>query len=162
MNSKICKMSALTLAMGAAVAVSGNASASANPFAMQELSSSALQVASQGKCGASKAEAKCGANKSREGKCGANKSEGKCGANKAGKSISVLEGKCGSGKCGATRVREMMDKNGDGRISRDEYVGWVNRQAAADFDKMAHGGTSVSPDDAFKAFQQWERDAEKG
>jgi len=38
------------------------------------------------------------------------------------KGLSVLQGKCGAGKCGSKRIRQMMDRNADGRINRDEYV----------------------------------------
>jgi uncharacterized low-complexity protein len=36
------------------------------------------------------------------------------------KGISVLEGKCGAGNCGSQRIRQMMDRNADGKINRDE------------------------------------------
>lgn len=83
------------------------ADAGANPFAMNELSSGYMQVASEGKCG----EGKCGGKKEKkemegkcgEGKCGGNKEmeknmEGKCGGKKSEK-----EGKCGEGKCGGKK-----------------------------------------------------------
>ncbi len=84
-----------------------------NPFAMDELSSGYMQLASgygdksdkEGKCG----EGKCGEKKSdKEGKCG----EGKCGSDgemkenmegKCGEKKSDKEGKCGEGKCGGSK-----------------------------------------------------------
>ena len=92
----------LTLAMTAALGVSGAASADiSNPFGMQQLDSGYVQLAEakakDGKCG----EGKCGDNKTAEtkaedGKCG----EGKCGDNKAEEAEKVKEAKCGEGKCG--------------------------------------------------------------
>ena len=78
------------------------------------------------------------------------------------KHISVLEGKCGNGKCGTARIRQMMDNNNDGRIERDEYVGWASRQAGMEFDNMSHGGSSVTPDDAYQNFLRWEENASRG
>ena len=90
----------LALAIGTAFAASLAASnianaapnTSSNPFAMSDLNSGYMQVASshEGKCG----EGKCGGKKSSEGKCG----EGKCGGSKGEK-----EGKCGEGKCGSSK-----------------------------------------------------------
>lgn len=160
MNTNTYKLSALTLALGTALAVSTSAGAAGNPFETKQLSGGYMQLAD-----ASTAEGKCGGSKSAgEGKCGGSKSagEGKCGGAQ-GKSISVLEGKCGEGKCGSNRVRQMMDKNGDGRIDRTEYTNWsVQRantsaeQANAEFDKMAHGADSVSAEDAYQSFLLWE------
>ena len=92
----------LTLAMTAALGVSGAASADiSNPFGMQQLDSGYVQLAEakakDGKCG----EGKCGDNKTAEtkaedGKCG----EGKCGDKKAEEAEKVKEAKCGEGKCG--------------------------------------------------------------
>lgn len=80
------------------------ASASANPFQINPLSSGytlaeADKAPTEGKCG----EAKCGAAKAeaakaKEGACGEAKAkEGSCGEAKA------TEGKCGEGKCGAKK-----------------------------------------------------------
>ena len=92
----------LTLAMTAALGVSGAASADvSNPFGMQQLDSGYVQLAEakakDGKCG----EGKCGDNKTadtkaEDGKCG----EGKCGDKKAEEAEKVKEAKCGEGKCG--------------------------------------------------------------
>ena len=92
----------LTLAMTAALGVSGAATADvSNPFGMQQLDGGYVQLAEakakDGKCG----EGKCGDNKTAEtkakdGKCG----EGKCGDNKAEEAEKVKEAKCGEGKCG--------------------------------------------------------------
>ena len=96
----------LSIALGAAFAASMAASniataapAGDNPFAMNELDSGYMQVASEGKCG----EGKCGEgkkadSKEKDGKCG----EGKCGEGKCGddKKKDKKEGKCGEGKCG--------------------------------------------------------------
>ena len=95
----------LVAAIGAAVvgSLSATAAVSAeNPFAMQELDSGYMQLASshmEGKCG----EGKCGGakeavEKSSEGKCG----EGKCGGAKEAAEKSS-EGKCGEGKCGGSK-----------------------------------------------------------
>lgn len=74
-------------------------------------------------------------------------------AGDAKKGISVLEGKCGGGKCGSQRVRAMMDKNDDGRISRDEYVSWSSRIANEEFDKFAGGAADAGVDDVFEHFE---------
>lgn len=119
-------MKPIALAIGAAFVTSlaaSNASAATdentNPFAMNDLSSGYMQLASgygdakgkEGKCG----EGKCGEKKAdKEGKCGEGKCgekgdmkknmEGKCGGDKAEK-----EGKCGEGKCGGDKA-EKEDK----------------------------------------------------
>lgn len=72
------------------------------------------------------------------------------------KGISVLEGKCGSGKCGTQRVRQMMDRNADGQINREEYISWAGAQAGNEFDEIAKGGAAVEADDVFKHFQSLE------
>ena len=69
------------------------------------------------------------------------------------KGISVLEGKCGSGKCGTQRVRQMMDRNADGRINREEYVSWAGAQAGDEFDEFADGGASVGAERVFEHFR---------
>jgi len=125
-------MKPISLAIGTAFVATlaaGNVSAATdaneNPFAMNDLSSGYMQLASgygdaksdkEGKCG----EGKCGEDKAgkkgeccddkadKEGKCGEGKCggkgemkknmEGKCGGDKAEK-----EGKCGEGKCGESK-----------------------------------------------------------
>ena len=72
------------------------------------------------------------------------------------KGISVLEGKCGSGKCGAQRVREMMDKNADGSIDRDEYLAWSTAAAEREFDSIAKGSAAVGPEDVFDHYRSLE------
>jgi hypothetical protein len=72
------------------------------------------------------------------------------------KGISVIEGKCGSGKCGTQRIRQMMDRNADGLINREEYVSWSAAQARSEFDEMAEGGAAVGADEVFKHFQSLE------
>ena len=72
------------------------------------------------------------------------------------KGISVLEGKCGSGKCGTQRVRQMMDRNADGKINREEYVSWAAAQAANEFEKFADGGSAVGADKVFEHFRSLE------
>ena len=57
------------------------------------------------------------------------------GASKGGK-INVLNGKCGEGKCGGKRVRQMMDSDKNGQISKQEYVGWVTTMAGEEYDQM--------------------------
>jgi len=83
----------------------------------------------------------------------------KCGG-KSEKAVPTLEGKCGSGKCGSARIRDMMDSNGDGRIDRSEYNAWSMKQSNAEFDRMAAGAESVSPDQAFQTFLDWEASEE--
>lgn len=70
--------------------------------------------------------------------------------------ISVLEGKCGAGKCGAERIRQMMDRNADGKIDRDEYVSWANAQAVNEFDKFAGGAAAVDAHEVFEHYQSLE------
>lgn len=72
------------------------------------------------------------------------------------KGISVLEGKCGSGKCGTQRIRQMMDRNADGKINRNEYVSWVTAQAGNEFDTFAKGADAVGADDVFEHFRSLE------
>lgn len=72
------------------------------------------------------------------------------------KGISVLEGKCGTGKCGTQRIRQMMDRNADGQINREEYVSWAGAQAGNEFDEISKGGASVGVDEVFKHFQSLE------
>jgi uncharacterized low-complexity protein len=72
------------------------------------------------------------------------------------KGISVLEGKCGSGKCGAERVREMMDKNADGSIDRDEYLAWSADIAGREFEEMAKGSAAIAPDDVYEHYRSLE------
>jgi uncharacterized low-complexity protein len=98
----------LVTAIGAAVVGSLSATASVaaeNPFAMQELDSGYMQVATEGKCGEGKCGGSGGAAKSAaEGKCGgtSKSSEGSCGGMK--KEVEkATEGKCGEGKCGGSK-----------------------------------------------------------
>ena len=109
---KHTKQTALTLALGSAIAASLAAapvSAAENPFAAQSISKGYM-VAEEGKCGGAKkaTEAKCGA-KAKEGKCGGEKAkEGKCGGKKSAEDEAankkmMKEGKCGEGKCGAKK-----------------------------------------------------------
>lgn len=72
------------------------------------------------------------------------------------KGISVLEGKCGAGKCGTQRIRQMMDKNADGQIDRDEYLSWSSAVANREFDQMSKGSATVSPEDAFEHYRSLE------
>jgi uncharacterized low-complexity protein len=72
------------------------------------------------------------------------------------KGISVLEGKCGAGKCGTQRIRQMMDRNGDGKISREEYVSWVSAQAGVEFEEFAKGEGAVGADEVFEHFRALE------
>ena len=141
---KSCTGKPLSIAIGAALvgstALTGTATAAENPFSVSELSSGYIQLA-EAKCG----EGKCGG-KSAEGKCG----EGKCGESKS-KGISVLEGKCGEGKCGTVRVRQMMDTNADGMISKQEYIDWSVKLAEKEFEQYdADHDNVLSPDELFK------------
>lgn len=72
------------------------------------------------------------------------------------KSISVLEGKCGAGKCGTQRIRQMMDRNADGKINRDEYVSWAAAQAVNEFDEFAGGSAAIGADKVFEHFRSLE------
>ena len=72
------------------------------------------------------------------------------------KGISVLQGKCGAGKCGAQRIRQMMDRNADGKIDRDEYVSWANAQAVNEFEKFAGGAAAVDAHEVFEHYQSLE------
>ena len=72
------------------------------------------------------------------------------------KGISVLDGKCGAGKCGTQRIRQMMDRNADGQINREEYVSWAGAQAGSEFDEIAKGGASIGVDEVFKHFKSLE------
>jgi uncharacterized low-complexity protein len=72
------------------------------------------------------------------------------------KSVSVLEGKCGSGKCGTQRVRQVMDKNGDSKIDRDEYVSWSSAAANREFDSISKGSAAVGADTVFEHYQSLE------
>ena len=121
--SKKQKLTPVAAVMGTAFAasmamsnVAVAADAGANPFAMNELSSGYMQVASEGKCGGKKSsEGKCG-----EGKCGGKKEmeknmEGNCGGKK-----SSSEGKCGEGKCGGSSKSSSEGKCGGSKKSSSE------------------------------------------
>ncbi len=128
--NKPCTSKPLAVAIGAAVlgstAAVGTANAVDNPFEVTELSSGYMQLA-EGKCG--------------EGKCGGSKSKG----------ISVLEGKCGEGKCGSVRVRQMMDTNADGMISKQEYIDWSVKLAEKEFERYdSNHDNVISPDEIFE------------
>ena len=100
----------MTLAMTAALGVTGTLVATENPFSMQTLDSGYVQLA-EAKCGADKKseDAKCGGDKSTEAKCGADKKaeakseDGKCGADKKAPETKAKDGKCGESKCGANK-----------------------------------------------------------
>jgi len=123
---KQTKQTALTLALGSAIAASLAAapvSAAENPFAAQSMDKGYMVAeadkAKEGKCGGKKdKEGKCGA-KAKEGKCGGEKAkEGKCGgkknaADEAANKKMMKEGKCGEGKCGAKNLKE--GKCGEGK-----------------------------------------------
>lgn len=76
----------------------------------------------------------------------------KVGAETGMKEISVLEGKCGGGKCGSSRVRRMMDSDGNGTISRSEYTGWAARMASDEFDAISKTGGEAPAKDVFDFF----------
>lgn len=94
------KLKPVALAVGAAfatsLAISPAASASQNPFAMNQLDAGyKLAASSEGSCGANKQKAKessCGANKAKEKA----KKESSCGANK--KKEKTKEANCGANK----------------------------------------------------------------
>jgi hypothetical protein len=105
----------LAIAVGAALAASFGASASADtsPFAMTSLASGYMAAdigegtcggdkGEEGTCGGDKdAEGTCGGEKGEEGHCGGDKdAEGHCGGEKG------EEGKCGEGKCGGDKGEE--------------------------------------------------------
>lgn len=56
-------------------------------------------------------------------KSGPRPAEGHCGG------MRMMEGRCGEGMCGALAF-DMMDENKDGKLSKDEYVNWHNRNWA--------------------------------
>ncbi len=106
-----------TIALAASVALTAGlalspmtASADANPFTSNELSSGYMQLA-EGNCGANKKaehEAKCGEEmkKAQEAKCGEEMKkaqEAKCGEEMKEKAEKMKEGKCGEAKCGANK-----------------------------------------------------------
>ncbi len=114
MAKKSTSKSPVALALGVTLAsttvMMASASADANPFAMNELSSG-YQVAMEGKCGGN-----MGAQKDAEGKCGGDMgakkdAEGKCGGNMNSGEAKGKEGKCGGdmkdkameGKCGGSK-----------------------------------------------------------
>ena len=96
------KLKPIALAVGAAfattLAMSPVASASQNPFAMNQLDAGyKLAASTEGNCGANKAK-----EKAKESNCGANKAkekakEANCGANKA-KEKAKKEANCGANK----------------------------------------------------------------
>ena len=121
----------LAIALGAAfvtsLAATPVANATANPFAMSELSSGYMVAEmAEGKCGSNKKmeEGKCGSGKvmdesksssgmmMEEGKCGANKAKATEGSDKAKAEGKCGEGKCGEGKCGANK--KMMEEGMSG------------------------------------------------
>ncbi len=128
--SKKSTLKPLAIAMGAAFVTSlagtSVANAAENPFAMSDLSSGYMV--------AEMAEGKCGGEK----KAGA---EGKCGGEKK----AAGEGKCGEGKCGM----EMMDADGDGKITRDEF----NAAHEAMFIKRDKNGDGVLDASEMKAME---------
>ena len=121
MSHKLNK-NAFTLAIGA-TALAGTmamATATANPFEMNQLDNGYQQSGAQGDTGAKGTEGKCGGNKSKEGSCGGDKAkstEGSCGGNKA-----KAEGKCGM---------EMMDTDKDGKVSKEEFMAAHEKMFAA-------------------------------
>ena len=96
----------LAIALGAAfvtsLAATPVANATANPFAMSELSGGYMVAeTAEGKCGSGKVmdESKSSSGMMmEEGKCGANKAKATEGSDKA-----KAEGKCGEGKCGSDK-----------------------------------------------------------
>jgi uncharacterized low-complexity protein len=118
------KQTALTLALGSAIAASLAAapiSAAENPFVAQSMGKAYMVAeadkAKDGKCGGMKEkEGACGGakKKDKEGACGGAKKkdkEGKCGAKKSAEDAEankkmLKEGKCGEGKCGAKNLKE--------------------------------------------------------
>jgi uncharacterized low-complexity protein len=126
MSQKI-NLKPLAIALGTAfvttLAAAPAANATENPFAASDLSSGYMV--------AEKAE----------GKCGGMATEAKCGGNMA--ADKAMEAKCGEGKCGM----EMMDADGDGKITRDEFV----QAHEAMFGKKDKNGDGVIDADEMKA-----------
>jgi len=106
-------MKPLAVALSAAFvsSITGTTAANAadNPFGMTELSSGYMVADAK--------EGKCGGMKNKEGKCGGKMKK---------------EGKCGEGKCGM----KMLDANGDGKVSKDEFMSGHEKMFA---DKDANG-----------------------
>lgn len=93
----------------AAVALTPVANAADNPFSASQLQAG-YQLAqadtkgTDGKCGAKKSDAKCGADKKADAKCGADKkSDAKCGADKKADAKCGADKKSADGKCGAAK-----------------------------------------------------------
>ena len=109
--SKSKSITTLSIAAGTAFVASlamtniANASETANPFAMNEMSGGYMQLAAmEGKCGEGKCGGKKEMKKNMEGKCGGSKKE--------------MEGKCGEGKCGGKKdMKKGMNKDmmGEGK-----------------------------------------------
>lgn len=110
------------LALGAAIALTfssaGIVNASGNPFMLEELAQGYTLLAE-----ADREDMKPASGKGRL-------------AQLEGDGINVLEGKCGEGRCGSVRMRQMMDGDRDGFVSKKEYHGWINKQAGSQFDRL--------------------------
>ncbi|MEN8167439.1 MAG: hypothetical protein ABFR65_08190 [Pseudomonadota bacterium] len=111
---RVAVQSALALTLSGA----GVAGASDNPFALKDLGQGYMQLAEKASVNEEPSQHKSLRAQLREG------------------GVSVLEGKCGEGRCGSVRVRQMMDGDSDGRISRHEYNQWINRAAGSQFDRF--------------------------
>ena len=61
-----------------------------------------------------------------------------------------------TGRCGSQRVREMMDRDGDGSIDRDGYIGWASTQAGRDFDSFAGDRGAVEAGRVYEHFRSLE------
>ncbi len=61
--------------------------------------------------------------------------EGKCG-----------EGKCGEGKCGMAKKMKKMDADGDGAVSKDEFMAYAEKK----FAKKDKNGDGVLTQDEMK------------
>lgn len=59
--------------------------------------------------------------------------EGKCGGQK---STTKAEGKCGEGRCGGAAKMSQADVDGDGRVTRGEYLEWAKEEARRRFEAM--------------------------
>lgn len=101
------KRTALTLALGSALAISlvaAPASAAESPFVAQPMEKGYMVAEAAPDAVGKAAEAKCGAKKNKEGKCGAKAK--KSAADVEANQKMMKEGKCGEGMCGAKNAKE--------------------------------------------------------
>ena len=131
----------LSIAVGAALAASTftmtAANAEENPFEINSLTSGYMV-----------------ADAHKEGGCG----EGKCGEGKCGEGKGKAEGSCGEGKCGEGKSCKMhkqkmmkkMDADGDGAISKEEFMNFKEKR----FSEKDANGDGVLTEDEMKKHKE--------